>query len=77
MESKAIELIEKFIPYTMEYQEGTDMQFSKDLEAAKECAIICCDQVIENIIIDTNLDTLYMFTKEYWEGVKIEISEIK
>ncbi len=43
---KAKELVERFIPYNQEYQEGTDMQFSDDLEGAKQCALICVDEII-------------------------------
>jgi len=77
-QEKAKELVEKFKGITTCPTDYSNEPVPDDhTDEAKECAILCCGQIIENTIIDTNLDSLYMFTKEYWEDVKIEIYEIK
>ncbi len=48
-EKEANELIKLYQPYCQEYQEGTDMIFSDDIESAKECALVCVDKILENI----------------------------
>ncbi len=67
---KAKELVDIFIPYNQEYQEGTDMEFSDDLEGAKQCALICVNKILE--AVTTTADKKYDFYTE----VKQEIEKL-
>ena len=70
---KAKELVDKFIPYTMEYEEGSDMLFFEDKDTAKQCALIC----VEEILNDTLNPLVFEAESEfyiYWDEVKQEIN---
>ena len=81
---KAKELVERFKPYNQEYQEGTDGFYEDDLEGAKQCALICVDEILELDVAwyDEKLIKDYPRTYtadqsfEYWQEVKNEIEKL-
>jgi hypothetical protein len=76
---KAKELVSKFIPYNQEYQEGTDMIFSDDLDGAKQCALICVDEIISAFNFpkyNGDPETKINGDEIYWIDVKQEINKL-
>lgn len=66
---KAIELVNKF--HDVEDPDG----YLIDYESAKECALICVDQIIE-AYIDSNTEHEYDHFTPYWQDVKEEIKKL-
>jgi hypothetical protein len=58
---KAIELIDKY-----SNADYTDISFS----GAKQCALICCDEVLEHL----QLHDIVMI--DYWDRVKLELEKL-
>ena len=68
---KAIELVESFLPYSDYNECDVFTQRENQLKNAKQCALICVDEMI-------NCNTIYMegCYIEYWEEVKQEINKL-
>lgn len=65
-QKKAKELIEMFMPYANGYTH---------LESAKQCAIICVDEIIKCTHSDKRANSV--FDKEFWQSVRNEIINYK
>lgn len=72
---KAQELIEKFIPYNQEYEEGTDMHFHDNIEGAKECALTCVNEIIELLQFDLGHDATSQGLLKEYEEIKAELKK--
>lgn len=78
-EEKAKELIEKYVnePISFPYIDTEDGQCIGSgymiLNSAKQCAIILCDEILEDMTIRLGLDKSDF---EYWEQVKQEIEKL-
>ena len=71
---KAIELVESFLPYSDYNECDVFTQRENQLKNAKQCALICVDEIIEEILSTPNvyeLDTYY-----YWKDVKQEVNQL-
>ncbi len=81
-EEKAKELIGKF---GMELSPDWDLQLSPDIHMAKECAIICVDEIISSEprkyeYLGDDIDPLIytkieLSNKKYWQEVKQYLNE--
>lgn len=70
---KAEELVEKFIPHTLVFDEGAG--WLEDKDEAKQCALIAVDTVMEALTsLPYGLD--YLQQIDYYEGVKQEIEKL-
>lgn len=76
---KAKSLIEKFKDYAYVAWNGGDNEMTNE-EAAKECAIVLCDEMIDYISgwdkeneMEFNEDGGHV---DFWEAVKVEINEM-
>lgn len=68
---KAKELVEKYYEYS---QDVGDINYS-----SKQCAIICCDEIIESLRQSQKMSVSsgeYMYQFEYWQSVKREIEKL-
>ena len=63
---KAKELVEKYLKKIIELAYAE----TKTKELAKQCALICVDEVLSVGFLDTN----YLY--QYWEEVKQEINKL-
>jgi hypothetical protein len=79
---KALELVNKYKNASFNCK-GCDMPFcdipctSLSLYESKHCALICVDEIISYIVINTNQSGLIRdFKKEYWETVKQELEQL-
>ena len=62
-EQKAVELYSKYEQLGRDFTRGVSMH-----EFAKQCALICCDQVLSDMGADRG--------KSYWMEVKAEIQKL-
>ena len=74
-QKKAKELVENYMPLAdgVDRQEDHD-QIEEHIENAKQCAIICVDEIIK-IAVDISDDITW--TKGFWQEVKEEIINYK
>jgi hypothetical protein len=63
---KAKELINKFIPHTRVFHQ--ELGWEDYLDSAKQCALICCDEVLGYMGADRGY--------EFWTEVKQEIKNL-
>ena len=70
-EEKAKELVEK---YQFNGDMIDDVRMSE--ESAVECALICVDEVLENITEEVMTYKPFMMNTDYWQEVKEEIKEL-
>jgi len=76
---KAKELVEKYLKKTIElaYEERRSAIVStKTRELAKQSALICVDEVLENISEEVSTYNHFMMNTDYWQEVKQEINNI-
>lgn len=72
--AKAKELIDKFLPYANKGGYYTDVEYITgidEIKNAKQCALICVDEILE--AIDWHENEFPNTEIEYWEKVKTEI----
>ena len=62
-EQKAVELYNKYFDLGRDFTRGVSMR-----EFAKECALVCCDQVLGYMGADRG--------HQYWTAVKAEIEKL-
>ena len=71
---KAKELTERFLfPITQRFAEQNEIISKRYSNAAKECALICVDEIIEELKRYTDPDSLGVL---YWNDVKKEIEKL-
>ena len=71
---KALELCVKFFkPSVFEYEEK---QYLVDEENAKQSALICVDEILENITEEVMTYKPFMMNTDYWQEVKQEINKL-
>ena len=71
---KALELCVKFFkPSVFEYEEK---QYLLDEENAKQSALICVDEILENITEEVMTYKPFMMNTDYWQEVKQEINKL-
>ena len=77
---KAKELVEKYLKKTIElaYAETrrSAIVSTKTKELAKQSALICADEVLENISEEVSTYNHFMMNTDYWQEVKQEINNI-
>jgi hypothetical protein len=71
---KALELVDKFIEPTMEFDELDG--YVEDKDNAKQCALIAVDEIINSNPHSNPLNTYGFSTMAYWQEVKHEISKL-
>lgn len=69
---KAINLVEKFIPYTKVSKGGFGLEDYYD--NAKECALIAVDEILKSYLKYQIFETYDEY--KYWEEVKQEIEKL-
>jgi len=75
---KAKELVEKYLKKIIElaYAERRSAIVStKTRELAKQSALICVDEVLENISEEVSTYNHFMMNTDYWQEVKQEINK--
>jgi len=67
---KAIELVDKFMEHTVEWDQVTEYAFDSEYHA-KQCALIAVDEIIKN-------DTIFLYVHhlDFWKQVKQEINNL-
>lgn len=71
---KAKELVDKFMQIEIEIGSKYDGYLTMKLHEAKQCAIICCDEIINSRPAITQSQVDYI---EYWQSVKTEIPNLE
>jgi hypothetical protein len=66
---KAIELVDKFIEHTVEWDQVTEYAFDSEYHA-KQCALISVDEILSNKELLNHLDF------EWWSEVKNQINNL-
>lgn len=71
---EAKELVNEFIHNSRYFEDG--IKFSENAEAAKQCALICVDKILETCPEKEN--EIFGISKgiEYWQEVKQEINKL-
>ena len=69
---KALELVDKFMEHTVEWDQVTEYAFDSEYHA-KQCALIAVDEVIESLHEHHWQNKLII---NYWEEVKHEINNL-
>ena len=69
---KAKELVEKYLKKRVERIDILE----KLSELAKQSALICVDEVLENISEEVSTYNPFMMNTDYWQEVKQEINKI-
>jgi len=68
---KARDLVDKFLEYV-----DIDVRDSRhEVEGAKQCAIICADEIMDTDWFIPSIDDLNRWN-HYWNNVKLEIKNI-
>ncbi len=70
-ENKAKELIEKYSVQVLEQWNSVDWRRG----IAKDCALICCDEIIAAQPTETNTQGYKVSKTEYWLAVKESINK--
>jgi hypothetical protein len=81
---KAIELVDKFIPYTEKFHESNPGNgWEIDVQAAKKCALIAVDEIIDattkrwgGVNPETGFVINNVEVNPYWVEVKQEIEKL-
>lgn len=71
---KAIELANKFI--TKSVFDMSDIELMEQRKLGKRFALICVDQILENIKVYHKDSKAIPFNEKYWMGVKIELNKL-
>jgi hypothetical protein len=66
---KALELVDKFMEHTVEWDQVTEYAFDSEYHA-KQCALIAVDEILSNKELLNHLDF------EWWSEVKQEINNL-
>ena len=72
---KAIELVDKYSPFSVR-------NWYEDNEVAKECALICVDEILDNLPFRDygfkfdSICSRFKAVSEYWQEVKQEIEKL-
>jgi hypothetical protein len=66
---KAIELVDKFMEHTVEWDQVTEYAFDSEYHA-KQCALISVDEILSNKELLNHLDF------EWWSEVKNQINNL-
>jgi len=77
--TKAQSLIDKFKTYvtTWDCYNDTARDESHVIEDAKQCALICVQEILATLELSMGIYPIYIITEtKYWESVKEEISKI-
>ena len=69
---KAKELVEKMLGDNNHY---LNQNIEIDKLIAKQSALICVDEVLENITYEVISDNPFMMNTDYWQEVKQEINK--
>ena len=69
---KAKELVEKYLKKIIELAYAE----TKTKELAKQSALICVDEVLENISEEVSTYNPFMMNTDYWQEVKQEINKL-
>ena len=73
---KAKELVESFSPYS-DYNECDVLtQRENQLKNAKQCALICVDEILQIIPEEVMSYKPFMMNTDYWTEVKQEINKL-
>jgi hypothetical protein len=72
---KALELVEKYKEHSW-VSSVYGYEISSNIESAKQCALIACDEVIEYLTSSSDI-MISVNALEYWQQVKNEIEKIK
>jgi len=72
---KAIELVDKFMEHTVEWDQVTEYAFDSE-HHAKQCALIAVDEIINSNPHSNPLNTHGFSTMAYWQEVKHEIKKL-
>ena len=64
---KAKELVDKFL---------NEQNNTEEISEAKQCALICVDEILENITEEVMTYKPFMMNTDYWQEVKQEINKI-
>lgn len=72
---KAIELVERFKPYSDYQEDDCFSEVERMLINAKQCALIAVDEILE-VISFNKYDDKYWEEEEYWNEVKLEIEKL-
>jgi hypothetical protein len=70
LQERAEELVNKFIKPTIKWNPINGVGYYNDMNAAKECAIIAVDEIIN--ILNSDINPL----ANYWYEVKTEIEKL-
>ena len=64
---KAKELVGKFL---------NEQNNTEEISEAKQCALICVDEILENITEEVMTYKPFMMNTDYWQEVKQEINKL-
>ena len=64
---KAKELVDKFL---------NEQNNTEEISEAKQCALICVDEILENITEEVMTYKPFMMNTDYWQEVKQEINKL-
>jgi hypothetical protein len=67
---KARELVDKFAKEAWSFHENTEWDYDK------YCALICVDEILENITEEVMTYKPFMMNTDYWQEVKEEINKL-
>jgi hypothetical protein len=73
---KANELVESFLPYSDYNECDVFTQRENQLKNAKQCALICIGEILENITEEVMTYKPFMMNSDYWQEVKEEINKL-
>jgi len=75
-QEKADELVIKMyqpLPASKEAEKGKEHLYYNQYNAAKECALITVDEIINNVLVGIDLPSTW---GNYWQEVKQEINKL-
>ena len=73
-EEKAFDLVDRF--WHKLYETQSRIIFTELAEQAKQCALICVDEMIEELTEEIS-PSVHGFRHNYWKEVKQEINKIR
>jgi hypothetical protein len=71
---KAIELVDKFMEHTVEWDNVTEYAFDSEYHA-KQCALIAVDEIIRELTEEIS-PSVHGFRHQYWIEVEQEIAKL-
>ena len=69
IKKKAKELFKRFESVTKPFIKGSELKVHIHPEHAKQCALICVDEILNSVFVQNN-------TFNYWQEVKQEIEKL-